>query len=238
MRVAILEDDPDQSELARRWLTDAGYAVSCYADSAAFLRAVRQDSFDLYLLDWLLPDLSGLVVLGKLRREMKDYTPTIIATVKDEERSIIAALETGADDYLVKPVRRGELVARVHALLRRAAGGRTGEAPPSVAPYTIDPDRKTVTLEGEEVALTNREYDLLMFFFRHVGKMISRSHLLEELWGIDNKTVSTRTVDTHVSRLRRKLHMNGETGWRLSSVYQHGYRIENVDKTGPRMEPG
>ncbi len=229
MRVAILEDDPDQADLVRLWLEDAGYTIFCFADSASFLRAVRRESFDLYLLDWVLPDLSGLAVLGKLRKELADFTPAIVTTVKDEERSIVSALETGADDYLVKPVRRAELVARVQAMLRRAAGTKPGDDQLVAAPYILDTDKKTVSLHGEQIALTNREFDLALFFFRNVGKMMSRSHILEEIWGIDNSGISTRTVDTHVSRLRKKLRLNEGSGWRLSSIYQHGYRIEKVD---------
>ena len=232
MRVAILEDDPDQSDLVRLWLTDAGYKVFCFSDSASFLRAVRRDSFDLYLLDWLLPDLSGLAVLGKLRKEMDDFTPVVIATVKGEERNIVRALETGADDYLVKPVRRAELLARVHAILRRTSGVKPGEGSLVVKPYTMDMERKIASLRGQDLPLTNREFALALFFFRNAGKMMSRSHILEEIWGIESREVSTRTVDTHVSRLRKKMHFGDDNGWRLLSVYQHGYRIEKVDPTG------
>lgn len=232
MRVAILEDDPDQAELVRLWLTDAGYTVFCYGDGASFLRAARRESFDLYLLDWILPDISGLIVLGKLRREIDDFTPVIVTTVKDDERSIVSALETGADDYVVKPVRRAELVARVHAILRRSGGSGHNEHTLVAEPFVIDLEKKIVSMNGEAIILTGREYALAVFFFRNIGKMMSRSHILEQIWGIDNSDVSTRTVDTHVSRLRKKMQLNDENSWRLSSVYQHGYRIEKVDPAG------
>ena len=229
MRVAILEDDPDQSELIKLWLTHAEHTVDCSADATSFLRAVRRDSFDLYVLDWVLPDLSGIEVLKKLRKEMGDYTSAIIVTAKDEEQSIVRGLEAGADDYLVKPVRRAELVARVSAVLRRAAGNKPEEEDLDVAPYSVSFTNKTVSLNGEKLSLTNREFELALFFFRNAGKMMSRNHLLEAIWGIENRSVSTRTVDTHVSRLRKKLKLGEENGWILSAVYQHGYRIERVD---------
>jgi DNA-binding response OmpR family regulator len=229
LRVAILEDDPDQAELIKLWLIHAEHTVDCYADATSFLRAVRHDSFDMYLLDWVLPDLSGIEVLKKLRGEMSDYTPTLIVTAKDEEQSIVRGLDAGADDYLVKPVRHAELVARVSAIFRRAAGGKPEQDNLDVSPYKLNLASKTVSLNGEKISLTNREFELALFFFRNAGKMISRSHVLESIWGIENKSVSTRTVDTHVSRLRKKLSLGEENGWKLSAIYQHGYRIERTN---------
>lgn len=228
LRVAILEDDPDQAELLKLWLMHAEHTVDCSADAASFLRAVRRDSFDLYVLDWMLPDLSGIEVLRKLRQEMDDYTSVVVVTAKNEEQSIVRALEAGADDYLVKPVRQAELVARVAAVLRRAVGIKAEEEL-DVAPYALSFANKAVSLNGEKINLTNREFELALFFFRNAGKMMSRSHMLESIWGIENKSVSTRTVDTHVSRLRKKLKLGAENGWVLSAIYQHGYRIERVD---------
>jgi len=211
------------------WLANAEHSVDSCADAGTFLRSVRRESFDLYVLDWVLPDMSGIEVLEKLRSEMDDYTPVVIATAKDEERSIVRGLEAGADDYLVKPIRRAELIARVAAVLRRAAGGRPEQEKLDVSPYSLNVVKKTVSLHGERINLTNREFGLALFFFRNVGKMVSRNHLLEAIWGIENKSISTRTVDTHVSRLRKKLELHEENGWALSAIYQHGYRMEKVD---------
>ena len=229
MRVAILEDDPDQAELTKLWLTNAEHTVDCYGDAASFLRAVRRDSFDLYVLDWMLPDLSGFDVLKKLRNNMDDYTSVVIVTARDEEQNIVRGLEAGADDYLVKPVGRAELVARVAAVLRRAAGNRPEADTLEIAPYALNVAGKTVSLGGEKIGLTTREFELALFFFRNAGKIVSRDHMLESIWGIDNKSVSTRTIDTHVSRLRKKLKLNQENDWVLSAIYQHGYRLEKVD---------
>ena len=227
MRIAILDDDPDQAELVSLWLQEAGYSVTCELSSAGFIRAIRRDSFDLYLLDWVVPVLSGIEVLRKLRSEMGDNTPVIVATVKDKEQSIVRALEAGADDYIVKPMRRAELVARVAAILRRVGIGATSDPVFDAAPYEVDIRRQSLFLEGEEISLTNREFELAVFLFRNAGKLLSRGHILETIWGIDNDSVSTRTVDTHVSRLRRKLGLS-EGGWTLTAVYQHGYRMERV----------
>ena len=226
LRIAILEDDPDQAEIVSLWLQDAGYTVASFLESAGFLRAVRRDSFDIYILDWIVPELSGIEVLRKLRGELNDNTPVIVATVKDKEQSIVRALEAGADDYLVKPMRRGELLARVAAILRRSGIGISPDNTFEAEPYRLDINNQVVILNGEEITLTNREFGLAVLLFRNAGKLLSRSHILEAIWGIDYNNVSTRTVDTHVSRLRKKLRLNEDTGWKLISVYQHGYRVE------------
>lgn len=235
MRIAMLEDDPDQSALICHWFEDAEHTVISHALGSEFLRGVRRDSFDLYVLDWQLPDVSGLDVLQKLRDELQDTTPVLIATVKNEERDIVHALETGADDYLVKPIRRRELIARAEAVCRRSGGGRSSADVFLAPPYMMNLKTKRASLRDEDLPLTNREFELAMFFFRNASRIVSRAHLLEAIWGIDNVSVSTRTVDTHVSRLRKKMQINVENGWRLSAIYQHGYRLEKVgdaDKVG------
>ena len=228
MRIALLEDDPDQSELVRLWLEEAEHSVVTYDRGSVFLRGIRRDSFDLYLLDWVLPDISGLDVLRELRTSLEDATPVMLATVRQEERDIVAALEAGADDYLVKPVRRRELVARVDAICRRANQALANAESFDAQPYIMDLRRKTAMLNGEEIPLTHREFELALFFFRHEGQAISRAHILDAIWDIDNADVSTRTVDTHISRLRKKMQLNAENGWKLSAIYQHGYRLEHT----------
>lgn len=229
MRIALLEDDPDQVSIYTLWLQNAEHSVQAYANGADFLRSVRRDSFDLYLLDWMLPDLSGIDVLQKLRDEMQDFTPVLIATAKDRERDVVRALEAGADDYLVKPLREREMLARVSALARRASGGRILNDSLDAGPYQLDLDKKRVAIDGDEVKLTSREFDLAAFFFRNNGRVVSRAHILEAVWGIENTELSTRTVDTHISRLRKKMQLNESNGWKLSAIYQHGYRLEKID---------
>lgn len=229
MRIALLEDDPDQVGIFTLWLQHAEHSVRSFGTAVDFLRAVRRDSYDLYLLDWMLPDLSGIEVVQKLRNEMQDFTPVLIATAKDRERNVVEALEAGADDYLVKPLRQREMMARVGALARRAGGGRPQKDSLDAEPYKLDMANKTMVLDNEEINLTSREFDLAAFFFRNAGRAVSRAHILEAIWGIENADVSTRTVDTHISRLRKKMQLNESNGWKLSAIYQHGYRLEKAN---------
>ncbi|MEM9334830.1 MAG: response regulator transcription factor [Pseudomonadota bacterium] len=227
LRIALLEDDEDQADLVRLWLEEAEHTISVFANGEDFLRGVRRESFDLYLLDWMLPDISGIDVLKKLRSGNKDDTPVMLATTRHEEKDIVAALEAGADDYLVKPVRRRELIARLDALCRRY-GVVSDSEELDVEPYSLDLGSKTLSLRGEAISLTNREFELALFLFRQEGRAISRNHILETIWDIDSPDVSTRTVDTHISRLRKKMHVNEDNGWKLAAIYQHGYRLERI----------
>ncbi|MEM9056040.1 MAG: response regulator transcription factor [Pseudomonadota bacterium] len=235
MRVALLEDDADQAALVCEWLRDAGHTVSHFSASRDFLRTALRESFDALILDWLVPRMSGLEVLQKIRQSGETATPVLFITAKHEEADIVHALEAGADDYMAKPLRQRELVARLTALERRASGGQAADDAPVVEPYAFDVVRKTVSLNGEPVELTHREFDLALFMFRRVGRVISRAHILESIWGMHGTELNTRTVDTHISRLRKKLKINDENGWQLSAIYQHGYRLENI---GEAPAPG
>lgn len=227
MRIALLEDDLDQSVLLSRWLAEAGHQVSEFADGSDFLRAVLRDSYDLLLLDWELPGISGFDVLRRYRRSERrgenDYTPIVFITIKGREANLVQALEAGADDYIVKPVRRRELLARIKAVTRKVFG--EGELR-HTAPFVFDEDKRTISVDGEVIELTYREYDLALFLFRKQGRVISRTHLLESIWGRHGGDLHTRTVDTHISRLRKKLGLE-ERGWKLTAVYQQGYRLEH-----------
>ena len=224
--IGLVEDDPDQAVLFSYWLENAGYNVRVYQDAADFRRKLGVEAVDLLLLDWNLPDESGLEVLKWLRAEGHTRLPVIFLTARNDEADIIGGLKAGADDYLTKPARQGELLARVGAMLRRMGLVNEGGAVEELPPYRIDFGKRRITLSERDVVLTEREFDLAAFLFRRRGRVVSRDALLEGVWNIRND-VATRTVDTHISRLRKKLELAGEHGWRLNAVYQHGYRLES-----------
>lgn len=228
MRVGILEDDTDQATLVNRLLTQSGYHCTVFDSGRGCIQSIKRDSFDLLILDWLVADLSGLEVLRWARQHLDWRIPIIFLTAMEHEEDVVRALQDGADDYLTKPARPRELVARVGALLRRANASETGQEILELPPFTIDRAQRQVQREGVALELTQKEYELTLFLFRNHGRVLSRGHILESVWG-RSPTLNTRTVDTHVSRLRSKLALEPANGWRLTSVYQHGYRLEKVE---------
>ena len=223
--VGLVEDDPDQAALYGFWLEQAGFTVRHYEDAGDFRRRLGVESVDLLLLDWNLPDESGLDILTWLRRDGHTRLPVIFLTARNDEADVVAGLRAGADDYLSKPPRQGELLARVDAMLRRVGLGQDAASVEELPPYVIDYSRRRISMNGRDISLTEREFDLAAFLFRRRGRVVSREALLEGVWNI-RSDVATRTVETHISRLRKKLELAGEHGWRLNAVYQHGYRLE------------
>ncbi|MBN8736901.1 MAG: response regulator transcription factor [Xanthomonadales bacterium] len=224
--VGCVEDDQAQAELLRAWLEHAGYGCSVFRTANDFRRRLGNEAVDLVLLDRSLPDATGLEVLAWIRQSPNAKLPVIFLTASGEESDIVEGLAAGADDYVVKPPKQGELLARVAAVLRRRGGADSdGTETLELPPYRIDQQRRQISVDGNPVELTQREYELACYLFRRQGRIVSRDALLENVWNLAGD-VTTRTVDTHISRLRKKLGLSGENGWRLTAVYQHGYRIE------------
>lgn len=227
MRIALLEDDRDQIALLRGWLEGAGHGLHAYERGREFLRDVARESFDVFLLDWMIPDKSGTEVLAWIRANLKERVPVLFVTARDSEEDIVSVLQSGADDYLVKPLRKMELLARINAVVRRARPAGADEEVAEYGDYRIDIARRAVTRAGEPIELTQKDFDLALFLFRNQGRLLSRGHIFEAVWG-QSTEINTRTIDTHVSRLRTRLGLMPENGWRLGAVYQHGYRLEHL----------
>ena len=228
MRIAIVEDDPDQAALLQLWLTDEGFDCHVFEDGAKAIKAFQKDSYDLVLLDWYLPELNGTEVLAWIRENLDWKMPVIFVTQRDSEEDLAYALERGADDYVAKPIKPVVLKARIHALLRRVHGGiQQANLPLQFGKFCFDTHSKQLIADDQPIVLTQKEFELALFLFRNSGRLLSRAHLLESVWG-HSAELNTRTLDTHISRLRKKLKLGEDAGWRLSSVYHHGYRLESV----------
>lgn len=227
MRIVVLEDNLTQSALVSALLRGAGHDVHEFALTRDLQRFCIRESVDLYLLDWMMPDIDGETFLRWLREERKNNTPAIFITARDTEDDIVAGLSAGADDFIIKPISQRVLMSRIEAVLRRSKPRESGELL-LVPPYEFDTTLKRLRMNEAEIELTEKEFDLALFMFRNLGRLLSRGHLLEAVWG-RNPDVATRTVDTHVSRVRGKLQLRPENGYRLVPTYNFGYRLERVE---------
>ena len=214
--ILIVDDEAAIAMLVRRILTEAGYRCQAVTDSRAAANLLEKNRYDLVLLDVMMPHLDGYDLLAYLR---PTGTPCIFITAKDAVAERVRGLNSGADDYIVKPFAPTELVARVESVLRRA--GRS-TAVYTMWEYTVDAAACRVLRGEEEMHLTRKEYDLLLLFLRNRGRALYRDYLYETVWGDDGTGCDTRTHDTHIARLRRKLNL----GDRLRSVRQIGYMLE------------
>jgi two-component system, OmpR family, response regulator RegX3 len=226
LNIAVVDDDADIAELISLWLEAEGYSCFPFADGEAFTQAAQKTSFEVVLLDWVMPEVDGEQVLNWMRSRRGDDTPVIFITARTTEADMIRILNEGADDYLTKPVSKGELLARISAVTRRA-GRRTEQLKMEYGPYEINPRTRTLRFDGEQVRLTAKEFELALYIFSNMGRLLSRNQILSTVWGYE-PDVNTRTIDTHISRIRKKLHLSPENGWRLSSIYHQGYRLEQL----------
>lgn len=227
MKIALLEDEVDQAKNISDILISAQHKCEYFHTGKSFIYAVLHNSYDLLILDWQLPDIEGTEVLKTIRSQLNWRIPVIFLTSRDSESDLITALEAGADDYLVKPARVGELKARLTALSRRVGNETEEQESLLIGPYDINLSKRTISVSGIPITLTDKDFDLAAFMFQNIGRLLSRDFLLERVWGI-SMDINTRTVDTHVSRLRRKLNIKPENGFRVKTIYQHGYRLERV----------
>lgn len=223
LTVCILEDELPHAQLVTGWLVGEGYTVVHCDNGAEFLRQVTAQPADILILDWQLPDCEGIDILARLRQQQNFRGPIVFATAKDSEEDIVRGLSTGADDYIVKPLRKAELLARLSAVWRRS--GR--ELPDVLELGQVKLDLKEVQafVEGERVELKPTEFKLAACVFANRGKLLSRQFLLREVWGVE-ADLDTRTVDMHMSKVRRVLKIGPNMGYCIKTIYRHGYRLE------------
>jgi len=238
MKIASLEDDLDQARRIQQVLTAAGYACTSYHQSRDLLAALRTEAYDLVLLDWHLPDIDGDDVVRWLRAHIGARIPVIFLTNRSAEDDLVEGLRAGADDYIVKPMRPLELLARVAALLRRSQIAEPVDQSIEVARYRVDPAARTISLDDVAISLAPKEFELALLFFRNVGRLMSRDVLAECVWNREIPATS-RTLDTHLSNIRQKLQLRPQHGVRLTSSYALGYRLELVSPSddGQNLAP-
>ncbi len=238
--ILVIEDEQELARLVASTLQADGHTVEVLRDGQFAMDRINDAQAkepDLYILDLMLPRVDGLTICRRIRQSR--ITPIVMLTAKSTELDKVLGLELGADDYLTKPVSLRELQARVSAILRRvemmAASSQTNE--PSTTPIEhgilqIDPMGRKVVIDGKDVALTAKEFDLMYLLASHPGRVFSRTYLLDRLWG-ETYGGFERTVDTHIQRLRRKLGSESDVDQWIVTLWGVGYKFERPDAAGP-----
>ncbi|AGH48623.1 winged helix family two component transcriptional regulator [Sphingomonas sp. MM-1] len=222
-----MDDEPTLASHVEAILTAAGHSCMIFNSGRRLLNVLHHETFDLLILDWNVPDFSGLNILGWMKEHIEKYPPVILLTSRSTEEDIVDGLRAGADDYIVKPVQAAILVARVEAALRRAYPAPPPANIETFDDYVFDLGQERVTHAGRPVAMTAKEFLLALLLFRNMHRALSRAYIFEALWG-RSPDLPTRTLDAHVSKIRSKLNLRPENGYRLAPVYAYGYRLEKL----------
>ena len=227
MKIAILDDDPVQLETISSVAQAAGHRPTLFSRAQALISALRKDTYDLLIVDWNLPDRSGLEVVAWVRATVKPPPPMLLVTSRAEDEDIVAGLNAGADDYLPKPLSAAVLEARINALMRRAYAQPSAPEAEIHGDVVFHESAGAVTRDGKAVVLTAKEFALAQLLFRHLHRPLSRTYILETVWG-NEPNLNSRSLDMHISRIRTKLSLRPEKGFRLTPIYSYGYRLERV----------
>jgi len=226
-KILIIEDEQDIAELIRLHLTDLGFSAAIAYDGTTGLRQASTGGWDLIVLDLRLPGLDGLEICRRLR-QASESVPILMLTSKSSELDRVVGLEIGADDYVTKPFSVLELMARIKAILRRAEiptiPGAEKQAPICVGKVEVDPVKRSVTVDGTPIELTAREFDLLLHFASHPGRVFRRTELLDSVWGYGHEGYE-HTVNSHINRLRAKIETDPAHPSLIVTVWGVGYKL-------------
>jgi len=227
MRIVVLDNDPAQAELICQVLTSAGHSCQSFPTGKEVLGHIRKDGCDMLILDWQVHDIDAVDVVKRAREKLPEQAPILFVTNSSGEDDIVSALAAGANDYMVKPLRRSELAVRVQAQLRRAYPMQNGAEQLQFGQYVFETRPGRLLMDGSVLDVTHKEFSLALLFFRNIGRPLSRAYIHEAVW-IRETALPSRTMDTHVSRVRNKLQLKPENGFRLVPVYSYGYRLEKL----------
>lgn len=226
MKIAILDFDLIQAESVCQILASIGHECYPFASSTELLQRFRREPYDALVVN-LQHAEDETNLLQAVRNQVSTTVPILCITGSADEEKIVASLDAGANDYLIRPIRRRDLVARILVLLRRAYPFQTNADQLQFGTYVFEPRRGRLTVMGAPVDVTRKEFDLALLLFRHISRPLSRAFIAETVWRGDSPEIS-RTMDTHVSRVRNKLKLIPERGFRLAPVYGFGYRLDEV----------
>ena len=226
MQIAVVDDNLEEVQAIIAALEAGGDACRRFASAAALIAALRRDTYDLLLLDWNMAGMSGLELLGWLAENLPARPPVIMLTSRTAKEDIVAALDAGADDFIIKPEDPNVVRARARAALRRHA------PPPSTASvrfgdYAFSRVDGQASFAGQPIDLTRKEFEVALLLFENCNRPLARSYMLQKVWQ-NSPDVETRTLDVHISRLRAKLNLRAERGFTLQTVFGFGYRLESL----------
>ncbi len=227
MRIAIADDDNEILDFLERIISGMGHVVVRFSDGDRLVSALLRDTFDLVMVDWNMPGKTGLEVIKWVQEKMTEAPPIIMMTSRSAKQDITTALQSGADDYVTKPEDENVIAARIEALLRRSQPQNSMAKTLVFGKYTLDRMEQEIEFDGQRVELTSKEFELAELLFKNRDRSLSRAYIMETIWRT-NVDLATRTLDMHVSRLRSKLALKPENGFRIFTVFGYGYRLETL----------
>ena len=233
MRIAIADDDASSLAFLENVVTGMGHICAQFADGERLSAALLRDTFDLVMLDWNMPGRTGLEVLEWMQATIDNAPPVIMLTARTSKRDVTDALNAGADDYICKPEEESVIAARISAVLRRTTGSTSMEKIAEYGSYRLDRMAQTIRHADQDIVLTAKEFELADLLFRNRDRTLSRAYIMETIWRT-SADLATRTLDMHISRVRSKLNLKPENGFRIFTVFGYGYRLETVD---PAKDP-
>jgi DNA-binding response OmpR family regulator len=228
MRIAIVDDEEEIRNFLSTLLTTHNHSCTSFVGGREVMAAFGRDTFDMLIIDWNMRGMSGVDVIRWVRENVPGRIPIVMLTSRSDERDIVEGLQAGADDFIIKPEKASVIAARIEALLRRAAPDQIRPRVEAHGRYSFDTVAGTVELSGEKIDLTAKEFALALAFFRNPHRALSRAYLLETVWN-SVADLPTRTMDVHVSRIRTKLKLSHENGFRIQTIFGFGYRFEACD---------
>ena len=228
MRIAIADDETDVVNYLKAIVEELGHTSVSFSDGNALSQSLVRETYDLVILDWSMPKKDGLETLNWMSTALQERPAVIMMTNRTAKKDITDALNAGADDYITKPEDRGVIAARINAMLRRNAGGGAFDTKATYGKYDFDRIEQTVTFDGQTVTMTAKEFELADLFFRNRDRTLSRNYLMETIWRT-TAALATRTLDMHISRVRSKLDLKPENGFRIFTVFGYGYRLETME---------
>ncbi len=229
LNIALLEDEPSDARILKVCLESNGHRCQVFPTARSLMETLPDSEFAILLVDWELPDLTGDKVLRWVRQKLGWELPVIFVTGHDSTEDIVAMLEAGADDYITKPVVLKELLARVTALGRRARAPAVNPSRFEIDPFVVDYESFRLLRSGVAIDLTPKEFKLAGVLLENIGRLLSRQALLKDIWGYGPE-ISSRTIDIHISRIRKKLGLEPDNGWKLTSIYHEGYRLDRYSE--------